>query len=191
MLAAAVGYVAIFWALQQFGEPGRGIGGLLCLPVIFAALGTGPAWGAAAGVLAIGVYSAGTSVGPAPDWNQVFSLGEAIRLLSFVAAGASVGYFARRTRRMMGDSLHLLDELLILAERDLTTGISSARGLEAAVNRRLAEQRPFVLLLGAGPETVHPLRRDEELRRVASLLSSQVERGDEIARVGNRHFALL
>src|SRR4051794_18923126 len=191
LVASAVGYVLVFAALAAYGEPNRGIGGLLYLPVILAALATGPAWGAGAGLLAIAVYSAGMSVGPAPDWNHVFSVGEAIRLLSFVATGAIVGYFARRTRRMMGHSLHLLDELLVLAERDLTTGPSSARGLEAAVNRRLGENRPFVLLVGAGPETVHPLRLDEELRRVASLLTAQLERGDELSIVGQRHFALL
>ena len=191
LVASAVGYVAVFGALAEYGEPGRGIGGFLYLPVILAALATGPAWGAGAGVLAIAVYSAGMSLGPAPDWNHVFSVNEAIRLLSLVAAGAIVGYFARRTRRMMGHSLHLLDELLVLAERDLTTGISSARGLEAAVNRRLVGKRPFVLLVGAGPETVHPLRHGEELRRVSSLLTARLEHGDELALVGQRHFALL
>jgi GGDEF domain-containing protein len=191
LLASAVGYVAVFAALAELGEPNRGIGGILYLPVICAALATGPLGGATAGLAAVAVYSLGMSLGPDPEWNQVLSVGEAVRLASFVAAGAIVGYFARRTRRMMGHSLHLLDELMALAERDLTTGLSTARGLEAAVNRRIEEKRPFVVLVGTGPETVRPLRRDEELRRVGSLLSKQTQRRDELALVGERHFALL
>jgi GGDEF domain-containing protein len=188
--ASAVGYVLVFAALAAYGAPGRGLGNTLYLPIILAALATGPGWGAVAGLVAIAVYWAGMFVGPSTSWSQVLSIGGGVRLLSYIAAGSTVGYFARRARDMMGHSLHLLDELLLLASRDLTTGVSSARGFEAAVNRRLADKRPFVLLVGASPGFGRR-QHDVKLRRIAALLSARLDRDDELARIGDRHFALL
>jgi hypothetical protein len=194
LLAAAVAaYTLAFAADAMFDKPGRGIGQLFYLAIILVALATGPLWGAAAGVLAALLFWSGLFVGGHGVWSHVASIGGGIRLGSFVVAGATVGYFAQRARRMMGDSLHVLDQLLVLANRDLTTGISSAHAFETAVTQRLSERRPFALLVGvrpSGPVASGP-REDGALRRIAFRLSAELERDRELTRVGDAHFALV
>src|SRR3954447_404214 len=151
LLASAVGYMTVFVMVIFIEQPGRAIGHFFYLPIILAALATGPFWGILEGFLAAVLFWTGLVISGTGLWNHVFSIGGGVRLVSFMLVGFTVGYFARRARRMMGDSLHVLDELLVLANRDLTTGISSAEGFEASVNRRLASPQPFVLLVGDRP----------------------------------------
>ncbi len=192
LAASVVAYALAFFVAATLDKPGRAIGNLFYLAIILVALATGPLWGAVAGVLAALLFWSGQFLGDHGSWSHVFSIGGGVRLGSFVIAGVVVGYFAQRARRMMGDSLHVLDQLLVLASRDLTTGISSAHAFETAVNLRLSEKRPFGLLVGVRPggQAAGP-REDEVLRRIAARLSAELERERELARVGGSHFALL
>ena len=190
LVASAVGYALVFGAVVLFDEPGRAIGHGFYLPVILAALATGPFWGAAGGLLAVGLFWFGLYLGGNGGWSHMLSIGGGVRFFSFVLVGATVGYFARRARRMMGDSLHVLDELLALAARDLETGISSADGFESAVNRRLYGQRSFVLLVGDRPEPGAD-GDDAALRAVAARLHSVLDPDDELGRIGGSRFAVL
>ena len=63
-----------------------------------------------------------------------------IRFVTFVSIGALIGMFASRNRAM-------LNELRILAERDVLTGVPKTRAFEAAITKRLETGRPFGLLL--------------------------------------------
>jgi hypothetical protein len=51
-----------------------------------------------------------------------------IRLASFTLAGFAVGYFARRGRQMLAESLHVLDDVLRIARRDVATGVLARVG---------------------------------------------------------------
>ncbi len=188
LLASAVGFAAVFALILEYGRPGLGLGQLFYVPVVLAALATGPWIGALAGVLAIGLFEAGMLLTGATDWSSLEAANTPIRLASYVLAGATVGYFAVQGRRMLADSLHVLDDLLDLSRRELVTASLTSEGLEQAINKRIAAQKPFGLLLG---ETVGRRKRDDELRRTARLLSAQLHPDDQLARLGPSRFAIL
>ena len=192
LLCSAVTYVVSFALLLLYWQPGRGIGSTLYLAIVLAAMATGPFAGAAAGVLACLLYWIALITGHGRTVGIVFSVPGLIHLLGFVAVGAIVGHFARLSRRMLGESLHLLDDLLVLARRDVVTAAANASGLEAAITTRLEQRRPFVLLVGSPPDTERPRSTDEaELCRMAAALQQQLAETDELARVGDAQFALL
>jgi len=113
-----------------------------------------------------------------------------IRFVTFVSIGALIGMFASRNRAM-------LNELRILAERDVLTGLPNTRAFEAAITKRLETGRPFGLLL-ADTDALKELNREagpsagnEALRQVADRLSRSLAAEDQIARVGSDEFAVL
>ena len=121
-------------------------------------------------------------------WASLVAANTPIRLLSYILAGATVGYFATQGRRMLADSLHVLDELLDLTRREVVTASLTSEGLEAAINRRIAAGKPFGLLVG---ETVGRRKRDDELRRTARLLGAELHPDDQLSRLGPSRFAIL
>ena len=193
LTASAIAYAASFVLLLRFWHPGRGIGSTLYLPIVLAAIATGPLLGAAAGAFASALYWTSLILGFDKPLGIVVSSAGAIHLLNFVLVGVVVGYFARRTRHLLRDSLHVLDDLLELARRDLITCTGSAVGFEAAATARLRERLPFVLLLASPPE--QPGRRhqpdEDKLRVIAAALSHELAPHDELARVGRAEFAML
>ena len=91
----------------------------------------------------------------------------------------------------------MLDELRVLAERDILTGLPNTRAFESAITRRLADKRKFALLL-ADMDALKDFNRDEgftagndALRRLADRLASSLGPDDDIARVGSDEFAIL
>jgi GGDEF domain-containing protein len=186
----------VFALLVGYGRPGLGIGQGFYLSVVLAALATGPAWGAAAGASALVLYVAALLGAGSLNWDGVLSWPNAIRLASYVAAGTAVGYIARRGRRLLTDSLEVLDNVLTLAGRDLTTAALASHGLELAIDRRVAAREPFALLVGNVVErqqhTVLGHRSDDEdVRRVTSLIQAELEQGAELARIGPARFAII
>jgi GGDEF domain-containing protein len=165
MAASVVGFAAVFALVLAYGRPGLGLGQCFYVPVVLAALATGPVIGGLAGVAAI-----------------------VLRLISYVLAGATVGYFATQGRRMLADSLHVLDDLLDLSRREVITASLTSEGLEQAINRRIDAKKPFGLLVG---ETVGRRKSDDELRRTARLISAQLHPDDQLARLGTSRFAIL
>lgn len=186
--ASVVGFATVFALVLAYGRPGLGLGQCFYVPVVLAALATGPFVGALAGVVAITLYEAGLLLNGHATWTSLEAANTPIRLLSYVLAGATVGYFATQGRRMLADSLHVLDELLDLTRRDVVTASLTSEGLERSINQRIAARKPFGLLVG---ETVGPRKRDDELRRTARLLVAELHHDDQLARLGPSRFAIL
>src|SRR5215216_6105075 len=99
-LATSAGSAAaIYGVFLLYETPGLGIGHFYYLPILLAALATGPWLGALAGVGATVLYATGVALNPAISTSEVISTSTAIRLVTFVAVGAVTGYFAREGRR--------------------------------------------------------------------------------------------
>jgi GGDEF domain-containing protein len=186
--ASVVGYAAVFALVLAYGRPGLGLGQLFYVPVVLAALASGPLIGGLAGVAAIVLFEAAMLFNGAVSWHDLDAANTPIRLVSYVLAGVTVGYFATQGRRMLAESLHVLEDLLILSRRDLITASLSSEGLETATNQRLAAGKPFALLVG---ESVGRRRSDDELRNTARQLAAELGPDDQLARIGARRFAIL
>ena len=202
LIAAAVANCAVvFGLLVAYGRPGLGIGQGFYLSVVLASLATGPMWGGVAGACAVVVYVCGLVAGGSLAWSSVVSEPIGIRLASYVAAGSAVGYVARRGRRLLTESLRILEQLLALAGRDLATAALAGTGLELAIGRVLASGEPFVLLIadvrdgvlnGSPGLTVGGAGEgDEGVRAIAAVLGAQLSPRDELARLGPNRFAIL
>ncbi|HUJ91291.1 MAG TPA: hypothetical protein VLW05_01225 [Gaiellaceae bacterium] len=188
LIASGIGFAAVFSLVAAYGRPGLGLSQCFYVPVVLAALATGPFVGALAGIGAFALYEIGLLLNGTVHWTSLDAANTPIRLMSYVLAGATVGYFATQGRRMLAESLHVLDDLLDLTGRDVVTASLTGDGLESSINRRIAARKPFGLLVG---ETVGRRKRDDELRRTARLISAELAEDDELARLGPTRFAIL
>jgi hypothetical protein len=198
LLAASLTSYAIFFVLMlAFGRPGLGFGEGFNLPVVLAALVTGPLGGAAAGLFAGALFEGGLLDHGRVAVSGIVSTPTEIRVVGYVGVGLVVGYFATRGRRLLSDALHVLDELLTLAGRDLTTATLASPGLELAMSRRLAQSKPFTLLVVEPASRQAGRRRgrlgydEEDVRRITSQMAAELPPGTELARVGPKRFAAL
>ena len=187
LAASAVGYALVFSLFLVFERPGLGIAHIFYIPIIVAAMAEGPFTGALAGMAATLLYAAAVTINPHIPSTDVPTLATAIRMVSFVAVGAIIGYYASLNRKLMGGAYDLVEELSILARRDAVTGLPNTRGFEDAINRRLDAQRPFILLVGEAAG----VGGGDELRDVGDRLSRYLVAEDEVARVGDAQFAVL
>jgi GGDEF domain-containing protein len=184
-LATSAGSAAaIYGVFLLYETPGLGIGHFYYLPILLAALATGPWLGALAGVGATVLYATGVALNPAISTSEVISTSTAIRLVTFVAVGAVTGYFAREGRRATA-------ELQVLAERDAVTGLPKTRAFERAIGDRLGAERPFVLLVGALEAHSVPAESSSLVNSVAEILIRALEPEDDLARIGHEEFAVL
>ncbi len=188
--SALVSAAIVFSALLVYERPGLGIGHFFYLSIALAALAGGPALGAVAGGVATGLYVAGVLVNTHVPSNEILTAGTITRGVTFVTIGALIGWFASRNRSMV-------DELRVLAERDVLTGLPNTRAFEAAITRRLAGGRPFALLL-ADMDALKDFNREEgfaagndALRRLADGIANALGPDDDVARVGSDEFAIL
>src|SRR5262249_37760165 len=133
LAASVISYAIVFVLMIAFGRPGLGLGEGFNLPVVLAARVTGPVGRAAAGGVAGPLWGGGRLGNGGVALSGVVSTATEIRLVGYVAVGLVVGYFATRGRRLLTDALHVLDELLTLAGRDLTTATLASPGLELAM----------------------------------------------------------
>lgn len=177
---ALVLYAAVFVLLLAFGRPGLGVSQGFYLPIVLIALVGGPVSGVGAGVLATILCAlASTAKG-----GGLFGSGSveplAVRFAAFTLAGFAVGYFARRGRQMLADSLAVLDELMRLARREVDTGVLSPEGIQVRMIARLEAERPFAVLVGELSAVTDSAQRDL-LRRLAAVAP-----GTDIAKVGRR-----
>ena len=180
----------IFGAFLLYERPGLGIGHFYYLSIALAALAGGAAIGASAGLIATGLYVAGVLINPHVPSHELLTTGTITRGFTYVTIGALMGWFASRNRAMV-------DELRVLAERDVLTGLPNTRAFESAITRRLASGRPFALLV-ADMDALKDFNRDEgftagndALRRLADRLATSLGPDDDIARVGSDEFAIL
>ena len=148
--------------------------------------------GVAAGLLATVLYSVGVVINPHIPPSDVPTVATAIRMVSFVGVGAMIGHFAAANRALMGNALGLVEELKVLAKRDVLTGLPNTRGFEDAINRRLGEAKPFLLLI-ADFVTVNEASEDakERLQALALQMTILAGRAHEVARIGESQFAVL
>jgi GGDEF domain-containing protein len=187
LAASGLGYAVVFALFLVFERPGLGIAHAFYIPIIVAAMAEGPITGAMAGMVATVLYAAAVTINPHIPSTDVPTLATAIRMVSFVAVGGMIGYYASLNRRLMGGAYDLVEELSILARRDVVTGLPNTRGFEDVINKRLESQQPFTLLVGDAPDVTG----DDKLLSVGDRLARYVEPGDEVARVGETQFAVL
>jgi diguanylate cyclase (GGDEF)-like protein len=181
--AAAI-YVVVFVAFLVFEHPGLGIAHFYYLAIALVALALGPAWGAAAGVLATGLYTGGVLISQALPSGEILTVSTPIRLVNHLAIGALLGWFAAHYRQAN-------EELQVLAQRDLVTGLPNTRAFELAIDRRLASRSPFALLVGDLDAIGREDDRDQALRHLADSLAGMLGPETDLARVGAEELAVL
>jgi GGDEF domain-containing protein len=177
-------YALVFALLVEYGRPGLGISQGFYLAIVLFALAGGPVSGVAAGVLATLLCAIAAAIHGTFFGEALEPLG--IRFASFTLAGFAVGYFARRGRQMLAESLHVLEDVLRVARRDVATGVLAPEGLSARIAQRVDRSAPFAVLVGELTTSSDAARR-EELRTLAAALDGD----SEVARVGALRVAVV
>jgi hypothetical protein len=122
LIASALTYGGVFALLVAYGRPGLGIGGGFFVPVILAAAATSAREGALAGAGALLLYELAIHHQGGLAWTDFDSAPALTRFVSYVAAGVVVGFLAQRSRRMLAQSLFVLEDLVELAHGRLEEG---------------------------------------------------------------------
>jgi GGDEF domain-containing protein len=184
-LLAVCAYAVVFALFRVYEHAGLGLGHFYYVAIALAALAGGTWLGVVGGVLATMLYALGVAINPRIPTSSLATEGTLVRAATFVTIGALIGWFAARHRRMV-------TELRILADRDTVTGLPNTRAFEAAVERRLEDRRPFLLLVAeladADPDGTPA---EDVLRAAAGQLLRRLEPTDEVARIGTREFAVI
>jgi diguanylate cyclase (GGDEF)-like protein len=187
---AALMYASVYAAFVLVESPGLGIGNFFYIPVLLVALVTDEALGALAGVLATIFYVTAVVVAPAVPSAQALTAATAIRLITFTIAGALLGFYTSRNRR-------LVDRLRDLAGRDFVTGLGNARTFDDELAKRCASGRPFALVL-ADADDLNDLNHvhghaagNAALKRIGEVLRQNADPGDTVTRIGGDDFGLL
>ncbi len=184
-LASAGAFAAVTGLFCLYDRPGLGLGHYYYIAVALAALAGGLQIGALAGALASALYPIGILVNPHIGPSAALTFGTLVRATTLIMIGALVGWFADRHRQ-------LVDELRLLADRDVLTGLPNTRAFEAAIGRRLAAGHEFTMLVGDLGESDDPAETaDDVLRPLADRLLLSLHPTDEIARLGPHEFAIL
>lgn len=181
---AATIYVVVFVAFLLLEHPGLGIGHFYYLAIALVALSLGPVWGAGGGGLATALYTAGVLINHAMPSSEILTVSTVIRLVTYVAVGTLLGWFAAHYREANA-------ELQILAQRDLVTGLPNTRAFELAIDRRLEARAPFALLVGDLDSVGVDEDRDHALRVLADVLTGLLGPETDLARVGAEELAVL
>jgi hypothetical protein len=185
--AGLAAYAVVFAVNLAYGRPGLGLGQIFYLPIVLVALASGPLAGAGAGLFAFVLYVLSLAFTSQFDLDGTVETQLAIRLVMFTIAGATVGYFSARGRSMMRDSLHVLEELLLIARRDVATGVSTGARFADVVERQLGRRRPVVLLVGELESEARPLsllKDERQLREALAHVAGKLGPDDELARIG-------
>ena len=136
LIASAVTYGVVFALLLEYGRPGLGIGEGFFVAVILAAAATSPLLGAVAGLGALFLYELAVHDGSGLAWSDFGHAPALVRLAAYVAAGVVTGFLARRLRRMLAESLFLLEELADIAyDRVDWASLDRARAQDASPDR--------------------------------------------------------
>jgi diguanylate cyclase (GGDEF)-like protein len=190
LVASGLIFGLTFSCFLVYERPGLGLGHFYYIAIALAAMALGVRVGIGAGLLATTLYAAGVLINPHIAGAEVLRLGTVTRAITYVTIGGLIGWFASRNRSM-------LDEMRVLAERDVLTGLPNTRAFETAITRRLADGRPFALLL-ADMDALKDFNREEgftagndALRRLADQIIKSLGPDDDVARVGSDEFAIL
>jgi diguanylate cyclase (GGDEF)-like protein len=177
-------YAAVSVAFVVLERPGLGIGHFYYLAIALVALALGPIWGMLGGGLATALYTGGVLVNQALPMSELLTISTPIRLVTYVSVGVLLGWFAKRYREAN-------EELQLLAQRDVITGLPNTRAFELAIDRRLHGGEPFALLVGDLNTVDLDEERDHALRRVSEALVATIGPETDVARVGGNEFAIL
>ena len=184
-------FAVVFVFFVYYERPGLGIGHFFYLAIALAALAGGSTAGSSSGLLAAVLYATGVFLNPHVPTSTVPTFPTLIRVITYVAIGTLVGWFATRHRQ-------LLSEMAVLADRDVLTGLPNTRAFEAAITRQLDSGKPFALLVADldGLDDINAgsqgrLSGDDSLRSVANVLAHSLQPGTEIARIGGDEFAVI
>ena len=184
LATAAAIYAVVFVSFLLYEHPGLGIAHFYYLAIVLVALSLGPAWGAAAGGVATLSYMTGVLINHAMPSSEILTVSTPIRGINYVAVGVLLGWFASHYRQAN-------EELQVLAQRDLVTGLPNTRAFERAIDRRLAARAPFALLVGDFDAVNLSEDRDEALRLLADTLAGVLGPDTDLARVGAEELAVL
>ncbi len=185
LTAAGASFALIFAVVVLFDRPGLGLGRFFFLSIVLLALATDAWLGALTGVLATALYMLAIVISPRMPESSLFTLSMLVRVVSFVAAGALIGYFAKEHRVLVG-------RLRGLAERDDFTGLPRGRAFESEMSKRLATPESCALLIGAIGPLVDELGDEADtLLRVSRLLTTCLDPRDALVRVGHDEFGVL
>jgi diguanylate cyclase (GGDEF)-like protein len=190
VLLGFASYAAVVLAFLLWETPGLGLGHFYYIGIALIALGSGPRLGAIGGATATLFYAGGVLLNPSIPSTEVLTASTLIRLVTYTGIGVLIGWFAADNRR-------LVDQLRILAERDVLTGLPNTRAFETAINRRLEAGQPFALLIGdmdrlrAINDELGHAGGNDALHRLGETLGNALAPEDEVARVGGDEFAVL
>ena len=182
-------YAAVSMGYILFEAPGLGLEHFYYIAIGLIAVATGPVVGALGGLFATLLYAVAI-VGSVNTSANVLTASTGIRCLTYVATGLLIGWFAR-------SNTGLVAQMRELAEHDSLTGLLNWRSFEAALDRRCAQPRRFVLLLGDLDDLKQVNDRhghaegNSMLRRVADVMAEQLRADDHVARIGGDEFAVL
>jgi K+-sensing histidine kinase KdpD len=130
LLASFVAYAATFGLLETYGRPGLGISGGFYVAVILAAAATSPVSGALAGLAAIVLFELAIHHDRGLALVDFDNAAALTHLAGFMAAGLVTGFLALRVRRMLAQSLYVLEDLIEIAH-DRQPGLAPAFTLTA------------------------------------------------------------
>lgn len=190
LITSLVLYPVIFIAFLIVEKPGLGLGHFYYLPVAMIALASGPAWGAAAGAAATGIYALGVVINPHLPPQELLTASSSIRFVTYTTIGILIGWFAHSNRE-------LVDRLRTAEEHDFLTGLLNTRAFDAALSARVELGKPFGLILADmdGLKEVNDTEGhavgNDLLRRAAELLGRRLEPSDQLARIGGDEFAVI
>jgi diguanylate cyclase (GGDEF)-like protein len=190
LVLAAPAYAGVFTAFVILEQPGLGIANFFLVPICLVALVTDELRGAAAGLVAAGLYVIAVVVTPQMPTAEVVTWSSVIRLVMYASVGALLGWYASRNRK-------LLVELDQRSLRDFLTGIGNARFFDGRLAARCVAGEPFTLVLadlddfGEINDTHGHDGGNAALCRVASALGDIAWPTDDIARIGGDEFAFI
>ena len=118
LLGSSLAYGVTFVLLFAYGRPGLGLSGGFYAAVILVAAATSPLSGGAAAVLALFLYELAVHHGQNLAWSDFATAPALTHLAGYAAAGLLTGFLALRARRMLAQSLYVLEDLIDLAHGD-------------------------------------------------------------------------
>jgi hypothetical protein len=183
-VSALLVFAVVFVLLLEYGRPGLGISQGFYLAIVLIALAGGAVSGVAAGILATLLCAIAAATHGGPFGESLEPLG--VRLASFTMAGFAVGYFSSRGRQMLAESFHVLDEVLRVARREVSTGVLTSEGISARIAQRAGRGGPFALLVGQVDASSDSARRESML-----ALAGVIAEDGELAQIGQSRVAIV
>jgi len=115
ILSAICAYAVTFALLVNYGRPGLGISGGFYVAVILVAAATSPASGVLAAFAAAFLFVLAGHYDQGLAWADFHTAPVLTHLAGYAAAGVLTGFLARRVRRMLAQSLYVLEDLIEIA----------------------------------------------------------------------------